>query len=160
MFLSCLCESLSPGRHSNLLCSLGSSHPRAEVGQRKPAWITLEVAQKGFGSSTFPTRRQDGREGREEGVIALEPAEWVLGPKGVGEGHCLSPGQSLGTQCPSSSSAVSQDAFASYLFEAGPALAEAQAGAGVGFDHHLSVLLSLGRVVEPAPHGMAPVRRG
>lgn len=63
-------------------------------------------------------------------------------------------------QCPSPSSAVSQDAFASYLFEAGPALAEAQAGAGVGFDHHLSVLLSLGRVVEPAPHGMAPVRRG
>lgn len=44
----------------------------------------------------------------------------------------------------------------SYLLEAGTALAETQTGAGVNLDHHLPALLSLGRVVESAPHGMAP----
>lgn len=70
------------------------------------------------------------------------------------------PGQSLETQCPRPFSAVSPDTFATYLFEAGPALAEAQAGAGVCLDHHLPVLLGLGRVVEPSPHGVAPVSQG
>lgn len=51
-------------------------------------------------------------------------------------------------------------ALVRYLLEAGPAFAEAQSGAGVGLDHHLPSLLSLGCVVEPASHGMAPVRGG
>lgn len=45
---------------------------------------------------------------------------------------------------------------ASYLFEASPAPAEAQPGAGVDLDHHLPLLLGLGSVVEPAPHRVAP----
>lgn len=49
------------------------------------------------------------------------------------------------------------NSLVSYLLEAGPTFAEAQAGTGVCLDHHLPCLLSLGRVVEPAPHGMAPV---
>lgn len=48
----------------------------------------------------------------------------------------------------------------SYLLEASPALAEAQTGAGVSLNHHLPNLLGLGRVVESAPHGMAPVSGG
>lgn len=48
----------------------------------------------------------------------------------------------------------------SYLLEAGPTLAEAQAGTGMSLDHHFPSLLSLGGVVEPAPHGMAPVNGG
>lgn len=43
----------------------------------------------------------------------------------------------------------------SYLLEAGPALAETQTGAGMDLDHHLPGLLSLGRVVQPTPHGVA-----
>lgn len=76
-----------------------------------------------------------------------------MGPKGP------EPWTELETQCPSPSSAVSPDARARYLFEAGPALAEAQVGTGVDLDHHLPILLGLGSVVEPAPHRMAPVGR-
>lgn len=42
-----------------------------------------------------------------------------------------------------------------YLLKAGPTFAEAQVGTGMNLDHHLPSLLSLGCVVEPAPHGMA-----
>lgn len=48
----------------------------------------------------------------------------------------------------------------SYLLKAGPTFAEAQVGTGMNLDHHLPSLLSLGCVVEPAPHGMASVSGG
>lgn len=60
---------------------------------------------------------------------------------------------------PSPSSAVSPDTCATYLFEAGPTFAKAQAGTGVDPDHHPPILLGLGCVVEPAPHRVAPVSR-
>lgn len=96
------------------------------------------------------------RKGGVKGATAQSRPERGRGPRVWAAGTTQSPGQSLQTQSPSPCT-VWPGAHASYLFEANPALAEAEAGAGVDLDHHLPLLLGLGRVVEPAPHRMAPV---
>jgi hypothetical protein len=73
-------------------------------------------------------------------------------PEGAGKGPAWSP-MSLPLLAIPSAPAI-------YLLEAGPALAEAQAGAGMDPDVHLPSLLGLGRVIESAPHRMAPVSGG
>lgn len=109
-------------------------------------------SKKGFSSSVFSIGRQGLVEREEEpGATAQSTSEWGPGIQ--------RPGWSWRPCAPAPPLPCPLIPRAGYLFEAGPALAEAQAGAGVGLDHHLPTLLGLGRVVEPAPHRVAPVGR-
>lgn len=136
--------------HSSLLCSLWSSHPRLEVGMGKPPWITQERRQLLY----ILNREAGGRRRERKGGAGCHSTRADLNaPRGY---RALN---RAGDPVLRPSSVVTPDAQARYLFEAGPAAAEAQAGTGVDLDHHLPILLGLGSVVEPAPHRMAPIGR-
>lgn len=91
----------------------------------------------------------------ERRTRARARSEWSLRPKDAGLEYRQGPATEPGAPVPQPLCRV-PDACTSYLFEASPAPAEAQSGAGVDLDHHLPLLLGLGSVVEPAPHRVAP----